>query len=121
MKKVFSLVITSLLLASCSSSPTVHQLSQGGPTMKELERSKLNKQEDLSQHSRVFKTMSSDINKNQIERFAERRVPNPELILIHLPRRDKNSGVIIPKYSTRYPMYDRVHYSLTREIDRNVK
>lgn len=106
-----------LLLVGCTSQPTINELSQGGPTMKELEKG--NGNNNMVKYS-GFKTFDNDINSREISQYAERRIPNPELVLINLPRRDKNTGTIIPKYSVRFPMYNKVHYSLYREVDRAV-
>lgn len=85
--------------------------------MKELENGKKNQgKEERS----GFKTFDNDIHSREVSQYAERRLPNPELVIINLPRRDKHTGAIIPKYSVRFPMYNKVHYSLYREVDRGV-
>lgn len=117
-----TLLLTSiLLLAGCSSGPTISELSQDGPTMKELEKNQVPAKNDLDANYVGFQTFDSDINSQQISQYAERRVPNPELVIINLPRRDEATGTIIPKYSVRFPMYNRIHYSLFREVDRGIK
>lgn len=85
--------------------------------MKELERGN---SEPVNESYSGFKTFDNDINSREISQYAERRIPNPELVIINLPRRDKHTGTIIPKYSVRFPMYNKVHYSLYREVDRAV-
>ena len=120
MKTPTLLLISSLPLFfyGCSSQPTMNELSQGGPTMKQLEKGSYNKGKESYPG---FKTFDNDINSQEISQYAERRLPNPELVLINLPRRDKHTGTIIPKYSVRFPMYNKVHYSLYREVDRAVR
>lgn len=112
------LLISLLVLTGCSSKPTVNELTQGGPTMKELEKSG---GKSTQRSYSGFKTFDNDINSQEISQYAERRMPNPELVIINLPRRDARTGTIIPRYSVRFPMYNRVHYSLFREVDRAVK
>jgi hypothetical protein len=120
MKRPTLFLISTLpvLLLGCSSQPTMNELSQGGPTMKQLESGSNNREK--GDHS-GFKTFDNDIHSQEISQYAERRVPNPELVLINLPRRDKHTGMIIPKYTVRFPMYNKVHYSLYREVDRAVR
>lgn len=123
MKKIWVIAGLSLLLVTgCSLTPTSPvELSRDGPTVHEILSSHQNKQVSHAKPEIGFRSLAGDMNYNQIHEYANRRVPNPELQMLVYPRRDPQSGVIIPAQTIRFPMYNRIHYSLQREVGRGIE
>lgn len=104
-----------LILTGCANKNPV-ELSQSGPTVRDI--LEMRGGVTHAKHSnREFRALQGDLNYRSVDEYANRRVPNPEMILFIYPRRESSSGGIVQGYEVRFPMYQKVHYSLYREVD----
>lgn len=124
MRQVFALLVILTSLAGCSSK-SPFDMAQQGPTMKENYHAHMaggsgqfQRGEGVVNHS-IRRELENDINYQAVEEFGHRRLANPELEMFIYPRRSNRHGVIIPSHSIRFPMYERVHYGLMRDIHVN--
>lgn len=113
-RQIFFLLLISL--AGCASK-TPFELSKEGPTMKENFENHLLGNTELGVERVTFnRALDNDINYRQVEEQAYRRIPNPELEMFIYPHRATRHGVIVPGYSVRFPMYEKVQYGLVGDV-----
>jgi len=127
-KTIYSLLSISfcIVLSGCATSGTA--IPQGGPTMAQVyeEAMQQSKGETLD---KARNTISQKINLNQhvnnteLTRDTKNEInnlfpilPNPELVMYVYPHFAGNDQLPVPGYSTAFPLYDKVYYSLPGEI-----
>lgn len=106
-------------MVACTSS-TPFELAKQGPTMQQnYQRHAYHTQLPPREGRGGTLAMMNDLNQDAITPAVARRTPNPELEMYVFPHRATKQGIIVPGYSVRFPMYNRVHYELlpTREVE----
>ena len=123
MKKISVLLLLLINIIGCSSK-TPFDLAQEGPTMKENYESHFIGESGNTQSNslpiNISREMEEDINYKTINEYGYRRIQNPELEMFIYPHRSTRLGVIVPGYSVRFSMYEKVQYGLVGDVN-NVK
>jgi len=117
------LILSSILLAGCASQ-SPFDMAQQGPTMKDnyerhmsgVETGTSEPGSSMNGAININRGLERDINYQAVEERAYGRLQNPEMEMFIYARRSTRHGVIIPSYSVRFPMYERVQYGLVRDV-----
>ena len=64
----------------------------------------------------INRSLENDINYKAVGEYAYRRLQNPELEMFIYPHRSTRLGVIVPGYTVRFPMYEKVQYGLVGDV-----
>lgn len=119
MKKITVLFLLLINTVGCASK-TPFDLAQEGPTMKQnYENHMLGEGADISQgavDNGIGRPLENDINYKAVGEYAYRRLQNPELEMFIYPHRSTRLGVVVPGYSVRFPMYEKVQYGLVGDV-----
>lgn len=119
MKKMIWLLLLLINVLGCGSKPPF-EMAKEGPTMKQnYENHMLGEGIDVEQGAEAIginRSLENDINYKAVGEYAYRRLQNPELEMFIYPHRSTRLGVVVPGYSVRFPMYEKVQYSLVGEV-----
>lgn len=119
MKKITVLFLLLINTVGCASK-TPFEMAKEGPTMKEnYENHMVGEGADVSKSAEVNgigRTLENDINYKAVDEYAYRRLQNPELEMFIYPHRSTRLGVVVPGYSVRFPMYEKVQYGLVGDV-----
>ena len=119
MKKITVLFLLLINTIGCASK-TPFDLAQEGATMQEnYEIHMLGEGADIAQGATangIGRPLENDINYKAVGEYAYRRLQNPELEMFIYPHRSTRLGVVVPGYSVRFPMYEKVQYGLVGDV-----
>ena len=119
MKKITILLLLLINTVGCASK-TPFEMAKEGPTMKQnYENHMVGEGTDVSQGAGavgISRPLENDINYKAVGEYAYRRLQNPELEMFIYPHRSTRLGVIVPGYTVRFPMYEKVQYGLVGDV-----
>jgi len=114
MKQIVLPLLLLISIGGCASK-TPFEMSKDGPTMKDNYESHISGVDNKVAHS-IDRALENDINYQSVNERAYRRIKNPELEMFVYPHRVTKHGVIVPGYTIRFPMYEKVQYALVGDV-----
>ncbi|HDS1208456.1 TPA: hypothetical protein QDZ84_003495 [Shewanella algae] len=122
-KKVYTVIWISFCFSifGCSVNQDPYQMSHSGPDMVENYKSHtLGTSESMSDlvnsTGYIYREFESDVNNIPWSDKAYRRVDNPELRMFIYPHRSTRMGVVVPGYYINFPMFEKIHYNLEKDV-----
>ncbi len=111
MRKHFILLPLLISLLACThQSP--FEMAKQGPTMRQNYENHL-AGDPAQQHKLrpvISRHLENDLNYPKVQERAYRRIPNPELAMFVYPHRVTRHGLIVPAYTIKFPLYEKVQY-----------
>ena len=117
MKKLITLALLISVIGCANKTP--FDMAQEGPTMKDNYENHLLGKEHTTKNARnvdIERSLENDINYKAVDEYAYRRLQNPELEMFVYPHRSTRLRVIVPGYTVRFPMYEKVQYGLVGDV-----
>ena len=114
------IIILLVLINTACASKDPFEMAKTGPTMKQSYENHLLGDvvlaTEVTGNSLISRSLENYINYNSIDEYAYKRLQNPELEMFIYPHRSTRHGVVVPGYTIKFPMYERVQYGLVGDV-----
>ncbi|NQY36339.1 MAG: hypothetical protein HRT37_15460 [Alteromonadaceae bacterium] len=118
MKQIVCLLLLWISLSGCASQ-NPFEMAQHGPTMKDHYQTHMSGGTESTgvPIDQIDRALENDLNYRHVNERAYKRLSNPELEMFVYPHRVTSHGIVVPGYTIRFPMYEKVHYALPGDVD----